>query len=209
MSSIFFKQWRWTHWCDVISSLWIYVSACVCVCVQGDFRHKSSFVIWGRRGRCGPPRWVKAVTCGTALRAVWPRSCYTSRSELWALTTNSNTPVCQRRQDSRITFQDHSCRTEIHAFNLISQYRNAFAHIHRCYLVCFACLEVRQKKMKHYCVRKKGMTFLQTPPACHLTTPFSPFNFKPSAIWKKKKKHFLHCLKYVRLFLMEYILKSL
>lgn len=42
--------------------------------------------------------------------------------------------------------------------------------------------------MKHYCARRNpGVTFLQT--------PFSPFNFKPSAISKKKKNTFLTLFK--------------
>lgn len=38
---------------------------------QGDFRHKSSFVIWGGRGGRGALCWVRDMTCGTELHAVW------------------------------------------------------------------------------------------------------------------------------------------
>lgn len=77
------------------SSIWWILNYCRCLAacsLQGDFRHKSSFVIW--RGRWGTLCWVKDVTCGTALHAVWPRSCHSSCSELsaWLKSNYSSLP---------------------------------------------------------------------------------------------------------------------
>lgn len=74
---------RWSHTMDGCLTPLPPPAVCflsLAVWLQGDFRHKSSFVIWGATGRRGASCWVRDVTCGTELHAVGPRSGHSSRS---------------------------------------------------------------------------------------------------------------------------------
>lgn len=150
---------------NVDTLVWYLCSLWVCVHLQGDFRHKSSFVIWGGRGRCGPPRRVEEVTCGTTLRAVWPRSRHTSRSELsaWLPFKHSSLP--------KVTGFHRKCSGIIHVGHPIwSPIPEFFSSSKQVLFTVFAWFELRWRIMNHYCAsRKGGVTSLQTWPSSHRT----------------------------------------
>lgn len=188
------------------------MSACVCVCtgwfptqvVVCDLRQE-------RRTRAtalteGGDLWGSAPCRLTTERLHFTLAALSS--ELWALTTNSNTPVCQRSQDSRITFQDHSCRTWDSCIQFDLPVAECFCSLTQVLFSLF-CLLRGQAEENEAWLREEERSDLP-PDSSSLSSHHTVLSVQLQTLCHlKKKKHFLHCLKYVRLFLMEYILKSL
>lgn len=90
----------WNHWFHamdghVTDPLWL----CP-LCPTGGFPAQVLICDLSTRGRQRASCWVRDVTCGTELHAVWPRSGHSSRCGETQHDRNPTTQICQRWRDS-------------------------------------------------------------------------------------------------------------
>lgn len=186
--------------------IWLPPSACalsLCRGISGTSLH-----LWSEGE--GTPKascWVRDVTCGTELHAVWPRSGHSSRSGEAQHDRNPTIQICQRWQDSA----GKLCAPVSQASGVgdwFVEFHSSLASLLLwcCYFTVIAWFQASGRDCGTFLSpveKRRSPSSSQS-----ITTHFYDKTFSLQTFCHLYNISFL-LLKYVRVFLMEYILKCL